>query len=57
MDYQAHLRGPSNNKRGGYRGSSLKPLRGSKFGAAGPCRSLSRAEREAWALANGFSCS
>jgi hypothetical protein len=42
-DFPPHLRGFSQNRYGGHQAQNLKTYRG-KFGAAGPCRSLSKEE-------------
>ena len=41
-----YLKGPAQNRYGGHQTSKMKPLRGSKLGAAGECRSLSPEEIE-----------
>jgi hypothetical protein len=43
-DYPPELRGPPQNRFGGHKTTLIKPLRGSTFGPAGPCRKYSRAE-------------
>ena len=43
-DYPSELRGPPQNRFGGHKTTRIKPLRGSTFGPAGPCRKFSRTE-------------
>jgi hypothetical protein len=44
LDYPSKLRGPSNNKYGGHQAQSLRGLRGSTYGPAGPVRQFTREE-------------
>jgi ABC-type uncharacterized transport system involved in gliding motility auxiliary subunit len=39
-----HLKGPAQNRYGGHQSSKMKPLKGSKLGAASACRSYSLEE-------------
>ena len=44
LDLDKHLRGPPQNRFGGYRTRRLRPFKGSTFGAASSCRKLSAQE-------------
>ena len=56
QDLPGHLRGPAQNKWGGYKTSRLRGYRGNTYGAASKGKSLSNAAKKAWADANGFTC-
>jgi hypothetical protein len=56
QDLPPELRGPVQNKWGGYRTSRLRGFRGNTYGAASKGNSLSETARKAWAEANGFKC-
>lgn len=45
QDYPKELRGPPNNRFGGYRNVAIKGFKGNTYGAASPCRTLSEEER------------
>jgi hypothetical protein len=46
-EYDPHLQGPAQNKFGGRRTQKIKGLRGNTYGAASPCRTLPKEERDA----------
>jgi hypothetical protein len=46
QDLPRHLRGPSNNRYGGQQRSNLRGFRGSSYGPAGACRTLTGADKE-----------
>jgi hypothetical protein len=51
-DLPKELRGLPQNKWGGHKTQSMKGYRQNTFGAASPCRSLSKAEIEQWIANN-----
>ena len=48
IDYDPELRGPPQNRFGGYRTQRVRALRGGTYGPAGPCYVYSEEERIAF---------
>ena len=51
-DLPFELRGPPQNKYGGYRSEQLRGFRGNTYGPASGCRTFTEEQEQAWAAAH-----
>ena len=51
-DLPPELRGPPQNKYGGYQTTNIRPFPNNTFGPAGPPKRLGEAVKEKWAIEN-----